>query len=349
MIMRGVEPLGEATGNQSLGGIGLNIFCVISGFLITKSRMRNDGHSFFQSRALRIFPALFVAIPLMALVMGPMVSALPAKEYFSSGETWRFLGSALVFPLNPSLPGVFSNAPLVGQLYSLTAELGFYVFVGLLGKWKHYDKLLAIVIAAVFSAFLQFDYSTLPFSRLISVQVEDFTVFFFPARLGLICIFYLLAGSGIALIAPNPARLAKFVPILLAVWAGALLCTDRRAYDVAEMVLLPASIIGIGTASKLVARIPSFIGDISYGIYIYHFAAAELLLTWTVEGFRNRYAMVLSVVLSMIAAWLSYHLIEKRALALKQIRPFAPEQDDVFKRKSATLESYPTKTRPIAP
>ena len=57
-IFTGRDWLGAATSNQSLGGLGLNIFCVISGYLITKSRLRNDAGDFAVSRALRILPAL---------------------------------------------------------------------------------------------------------------------------------------------------------------------------------------------------------------------------------------------------------------------------------------------------
>lgn len=285
-VMLGSDPIAGMTGNQSLGGIGLNIFCVISGFLITNSRMRNEPAAFFTSRALRIFPALLLAIPLMALVLGPMVSDLKFTSYFSSPGMWHFLGTIFVFPLNPTLPGVFGGAPLVAQLYSLTAELGFYVFVGLLGRWMHYGKLLAILLALVFSVFIHFDYSTLSFSSLLSMQAGQMILFTFPVRLGLICVFYLLTGSAIALLAPNAKLLASCAPLFIVIWLIALFGHDRRVYDVTEMVLFPLTIIGIGVAQKIVIPVPKMLGDISYGIYIYHFAVAELIRSWKIDALQ---------------------------------------------------------------
>ncbi len=280
--------------------------------------MRNKPAVFFTSRALRIFPALLLAIPLMALVFGPLVSDLKFRDYFSSPETWRFLGTILVFPLNPTLPGVFGGAPLVAQLYSLTAELGFYIFVGLLARWTHYGKLLAFLLSLVFSVFIHFDYSTLSFSSLISAQTGQMVLFTFPLRLGLVCVFYLLAGSAIALVAPTTKLLARCTPLLLAIWLVALFANDRRVYDVTEMILFPLIIVGIGSAKHIVIPLPKTLGDISYGVYIYHFFIAELVRSWNIQTSHYGYLIALSIILSMLVAWISFHAIEKRALSMKK-------------------------------
>ncbi|WP_186307888.1 acyltransferase family protein [Paraburkholderia sp. BCC1884] len=321
-VFVGGDPLADATGNQSFGGVGLNIFCVISGFLITKSRNNNDTSGFFRSRILRIFPALLVSVPIMALLIGPMMSSLPVKEYFASGATWRFLGSMLVFPLNSTLPGVFGGAPLIGQLYSLTAELSFYAFVGWLGTRLDYSKLLTVLTALLFAAFVHFDYSTLSFSSLITLKVGQLIVFMFPVRLGLICVFYLFAGSMIATFLKDVTRLTQVTPILMAVWLIALLNSDRRVYDIVEMVAFPIIVIGIGSMSRFTVRIPGAIGDLSYGIYIWHFLVAELLITLigrrpVARGWID-VQIVASILVSCGVAFVSFHLVERRALAMKR-------------------------------
>jgi peptidoglycan/LPS O-acetylase OafA/YrhL len=324
-VILGSDPLAEATSNQSLGGIGLNIFCVISGFLITNSRMKNESAAFFSARALRIFPALVVGIPLMILAPGLLVTTLKPADYFSAPATWHFLGTILVFPLNPSLPGVFNGAPLVAQLYSLTAELSFYIFVGLLGRWRHYRKLLTLLLAIVLSVFVHFDYTTLPFSSQLTVQDGKMVLFTFPFRLGLLCVFYLLAGSTIALLAPDRRLLTSVAPIFVGVWLIALFGHDRHVYDMAEMFLLPVAIVGIGLTQKVVVVVPKMLGDVSYGIYIYHFAVAELVHNWKLGTHHGGALIVLSVAITTCVAWVSYHAIEKRALALKRTNPIASE------------------------
>ncbi|MBD9515428.1 acyltransferase family protein [Pseudomonas sp. PDM22] len=321
-IVLSSEPLGDATGNQTLGGVGLNIFCVISGFLITKSRLSNPAPRFFRARALRIFPALFVAIPLMAFVLGPLFTSLSTREYFSTGQTWQFLGTMFVFPLNVSLPGVFGGAPLVGQLYSLTAELSFYILVGLLAPWRHFGKLMIAATVAVLLYFHYHDYTSLSFSEIISVKGFGANLFFFPLRLGMTCVYYLFAGSVIALYIKRPERLAWLAPALLAAWIAALFLPNRLHYDLAEMLIFPFLVIGVALSTKFIVRIPRAFGDTSYGIYIYHFAIAEAVLTLTVAHIgRTWYLIAIAVALSTAVAWISFRLIEKPALSIKDRSP----------------------------
>lgn len=316
VIVFGFDGLGRLTNNQSFGGVGLNIFCTISGYLITKSRLRNAMPAFFASRALRILPALIVAIPLMALVLGPFVTTLPLGRYLASSGTWQFLATIFVFPLNPSLPGVFGGVALVGQLYSLTAEASFYILVGLLGRWRHFSKLNGLLLLATWAVFLLNDYGSLPFSHIVRVHVGDVTTLFYPVRLGTLCFFYLFAGSAVALLEITPSILARMTAIAIPVWAIALFSTDRRVYDMIEMTMLPIAVLGIGLLSSFTVRIPEKLGDISYGVYIYHFATAELVFTLAKQ--RQSWPVVaISLVISILLGWLSFQLVEKRALSRK--------------------------------
>lgn len=324
VVIKGFEPLGDATHKQSFGGVGLNIFCVISGFLITKSGRANKRLVFFEARVLRIFPALFVAIPLMALVFGPVLTSLPLASYFTTPQLWHFLGSMLVLPLNPVLPGVVNNAPMVAQLYSLTAELAFYIVVGLLASWRHFPKFVLFLCGLVFAGFCLNDYESLPFTRILSVQADGMTLLTFPARLGLTCVYYLLAGSVIALFVSSPQRLAPYTPLLLAVWIYAFTLEQRHLYDVVEMVIFPLLVIGVAYATRFRLAVPSAIGDLSYGIYIWHFFIAEVVLFLRGGGY---YSVAIALVLSAAVGWLSFRLIEGPALAMRRGQPKVATDD----------------------
>lgn len=324
-VVLGYDGLGALTNNQSFGGLGLNIFCTISGYLITRSRQRNAPGSFFRSRALRIFPALIVAVPLMALVLGPLVTTLPVATYFATGGTWRFLASILIFPLNPGLPGVFGGVGIIGQLYSLTAEVAFYIFVGTLGGWRHFPKIVAALLIVTWAVFLHTDYGTLPFSNVFSLSVAGTTAFFYPVRLGTLCVFYLLVGSAVAILAPDPAKLSRIAMALLPVWILALFAHDRRVYDMVEMAMLPIVVLGLGMMSRFAITLPEKLGDISYGTYVYHFAIAELVFTLFPDHSRGWSMVALAVVLSAVVGWLSFQCVEKRALSKKA----APTQEAV--------------------
>jgi len=108
------EPL-ERFADFSLGHLGVDIFFVVSGFLVTGSLLaRGSLASFVRARALRIFPALVVCAFGTALVIGPFVTQLPLGRYFGAWDTWRFaLQNSTTWPWGVRwfLPGVFLHQP----------------------------------------------------------------------------------------------------------------------------------------------------------------------------------------------------------------------------------------------
>ena len=133
------EPL-ERVAGFSLGHLGVDIFFVVSGFLVTGSLLDRPMRSFLRARALRIFPALAANAFGTALVIGPFVTALPLAGYFTTWDTWRYaLQNSLTWPMGVcwTLPGVFLGNPgghaVNGALWSLPWELTMYVLLALLG------------------------------------------------------------------------------------------------------------------------------------------------------------------------------------------------------------------------
>ena len=92
---------------SSFAGIGVDIFFVISGFLITKSWLNNPNIIvFFWNRGLRIFPGLICIILFSVFIIGQLVTTLPIKEYLLNPITWKYIGNIFLFPLRSNLPGV---------------------------------------------------------------------------------------------------------------------------------------------------------------------------------------------------------------------------------------------------
>src|SRR5947207_15607666 len=73
------EPFALITGNQCiLGLVGVFVFFIISGYLVTGSFCRRPTLGLFAwRRTLRIYPALVVNVLVCALLLGPIVSSLP--------------------------------------------------------------------------------------------------------------------------------------------------------------------------------------------------------------------------------------------------------------------------------
>ena len=85
------EPLSQLTGH-SLGSLAVYVFFAVSGFLIMASFDRTrDPVAFLAARTLRLFPALFVSLLLVAFVLGPVVTTLPVAEYLAHPQTLAFV------------------------------------------------------------------------------------------------------------------------------------------------------------------------------------------------------------------------------------------------------------------
>ena len=136
-------------------------FFVISGFLIMVSYDHSEGiKHFFAKRARRIFPAYITVILVCAIGLVLLSTYAPAA-YFSHPMWWKYIAANLCFLnfLQPCLPGVFEgeqfvNCAVNGALWTQKVEVGFYLIVPLLAWMLHRSKrpwigLLAIYLGSV--------------------------------------------------------------------------------------------------------------------------------------------------------------------------------------------------------
>jgi peptidoglycan/LPS O-acetylase OafA/YrhL len=153
------DPLTFLNGTDA-GDIGVGVFFLLSGYLVSSSWLSDPSpRRFAARRALRVYPAYTLVVLLLTLVVGPLLTRLSAADYFRAGGTWKFLGgNLLIFPVQFDLPGVFTTAPypnaVDGSLWTIRVEVLCYVGVavlGLLGLLRRRWVLAAV--AAVLSVF----------------------------------------------------------------------------------------------------------------------------------------------------------------------------------------------------
>ena len=301
------------------GFIGVDIFFVISGFLISSILVKNlEKNSFsfldFYSRRIRrIFPSLLLMLTAVFIVGW---NTLSTGEFAQLGK--HIAGGAgfvsnLIF-WNES--GYFDNSahskPLL-NLWSLGIEEQFYLFWPLLVWiwWRFRYKFSSLIIALGISLFVL---------NIYLVRVDVTADFYCP----LTRFWELLIGAFLASNSINKQAFNKLIRNLLSFFGLTLICVGliflngSTPYPGA-WALLPTIgavlIIFAGNSAFLnkeilSSRILVWFGLISFPLYLWHW---PILTFWGIVTLENRSLSVsiLLIVLSIFLSWVSYKFLEE--------------------------------------
>jgi peptidoglycan/LPS O-acetylase OafA/YrhL len=316
------EPLVWATNNQCpLGLVGVFVFFVMSGYLVTESYCRAPRPGGFGLRRfMRIYPALIPNGLICALILGPLVTSLPLGSYLAQREVWDFLGEiASLWPGPLTLPGVTFADTTVGNLvngsfWTLRFEVYMYLTVLVLGLLRGLRLSTAVTLLATGIIAIWWDErrSLTWFGDLrgwlwmLSHFAAGMVMYFLRGRLVFRWHLALLALAALALFSQTGEFIAFFA--------------------------LPGGYLTIYAATRYWPRLDyaRHVGDLSYGIYIYGWPA-EQFVRWLL-GDRAAWWEVFfgSVALVLPLAWLSWHCVEKWALHwVRQRRTAAARSDPV--------------------
>lgn len=304
------------------GFVGVDIFFVISGFLISSilyRDMQTGRYSladFYRKRIRRLFPALFTVL-LITLAFGYFV--LPPFEY---RELARNTVSSTLFLSNVDfylLSGYFSRMAEMKPLlhtWSLAVEEQFYIaFPPVLWLIHRYARHLLIpLILVLFGVSLLLAQLMLPRDPALVFYLSPFRV------------FELLSGVLVALMTLPTAISHRFVRELCAAGGlfivfGTILIYSPEVPFPGVSALLPA----LGTAlillagrsgethvGRLISRPPFlFFGAISYSLYLWHWPILSYLKILTPVSGPSLWMTFTGVVLAIIAGTLSFRFIEQ--------------------------------------
>ncbi len=309
-------PEPSVLGVHSFGAVGVIIFFSVSGCLVTRSWLSDpDWRRFAARRLLRVWPGYTVAILVGSLLIAPFFYGDTVADWFGSTGFWKNLSNIVL--LRPHYhPAVFDGHPwpaLNGSLWSIPLEVWCYcgLLLGCLALARRIRFLAAIVVVSAVVAYL---------FALGGYQGHV------PERLGsslfislmLACFF--IAGMLFALwptlLASRKAAWALALATVLAVAAG--------EYALAFLLALPWLVLRLGQASWSVLRHAGNHGDFSYGVYLYAWPMQQLSVAALGKGAPLVQHFLLAGGLTMLTAWLSWHLIEERALRYKPAKTVKP-------------------------
>ena len=321
------------------GYVGVDVFFVISGYLITGLLVREAVRTstvspvaFWARRAKRLLPLTVPVLVGVVVAAWCVLSPVGGKSVFADAVSaavyainWRLAGAAVDYS------ALGSDASPVQHFWSLAVEEQFYLIWPLVvlavALWCRRRAVplrsrLAVTLAALVVA--SFGYAA--YEVTTEASAAYFSTFTRGWELGL--------GGLLALVpVARLGRLRRFATPTAAAGLGAIALAvvvfDDNTPFPGPAALLPvlgtaaviaAGVVALDTAPARLLSLPPvrYVGRISYSWYLWHWPAITLVTAWLGDLPPTLLACV--VALSAVPAILSHHLLEDR---LRRTRRFA--------------------------
>jgi peptidoglycan/LPS O-acetylase OafA/YrhL len=329
---------------STLGWTGVDLFFVLSGFLITgillESKKRVSVHyfrNFYARRVLRIMPIYYLSLFLVFVVWRGFFQRWVGTAGDHKIYYLFYLQNWLeIYRMKTGFSGGY-----IGHFWSLALEEQFYVIWPCIVWFLSPRRLLslsfamlggALIARLVFNAIAQtgfefYNYSSftrydeLLFGAIVAVGRSEYSVemeqfarqtsnILLPGLLVALAITLALFGAWSPQV-ENPLMRIIGYTLLAAISAGLIL---KALYGEADGLF----------RRSLRARGLAFVGTISYGLYIYHLIIKSVVVDWTHDLPRLNGIVgvaVLTLTITFVVAYVSYRFFEMPLLRLKRYFP----------------------------
>jgi peptidoglycan/LPS O-acetylase OafA/YrhL len=314
---------------RGFGWIGVDLFFVLSGFLITGvlllARAKpNYLRNFYARRALRIWPLYYITLA-FAFIVAPRIGQLHTAGLTDSAMVW------LLFVQNFALPNDWDGPSSFRSLWSLAVEEQVYLILPFLVlrvaptrrlAWA-FVIAFALAIACRFALFVA-DAPPIAAYVLAPARMDAFAVG------GLLAIWLPNARAQLRRAAPFVALLSGAVLLVVAVGSYGLDAFQPEmrtwGYSVTAVFwggLLALVLTSDAWAGALGNPLLRRFGLYSYAIFLFHYVLWEVVeADWLAKagnGFLSQLlAWTFMAALCLAGGWLSWVLVERRVLALKR-------------------------------
>ena len=323
------------------GFLGVDIFFVISGFLITGiiiTEIQQNSFSFKQfytRRIKRIYPAFITVMALVSFIASAIFIYNDFNKLRKTIELAIAFLSNFYLGLTQGYFDLSANENPALHIWSLAVEEQYYLIFPLILTlaYKKFREIKVLFIITLILFFILLSTSFIPASFYKEVLHQPNIYYLSNLRFP-----ELLVGSLLAIYhCSNKIQLSTQVSNILAILSTLLLfsCLFLMNNDIAFIpgvtLILPciftALIIHTTSQNNIIKLCLSnkaivFIGKISYSLYLYHWIFIALAYYITGEKQINNQSIAIVTVLTIIFSVLSYYLIEqpirKSKLTFKQ-------------------------------
>lgn len=239
------------------GYLGVELFFMISGFVILMTASSNNLKAFFISRVVRICPAFWVCCTLTFLI------TLAIGQPRFTADVYQYLIN-LTF-----LSDLMGVPPIDGVYWSLFVEIKFYLMISILLGFKKIEKIeTCLVLWLLISATAE----VLAFEKLRSILITDYAAYFIAGAT-----FYLIWAKGFTttriLLLAGALALACYTAIVWAALLETKYPTEFSPLIVCGMISL-FFVIFLLIATNKTAAIGALnwtaLGALTYPLYLLH-------------------------------------------------------------------------------
>lgn len=324
----------------NLGGLGVYFFFVLSGFLITFLLLKEKERigkikikEFYLRRILRIWPLYYLICVLGFFILPHFesIQILYLKENFRLHFDTNLI---LYLIMLPNLAfSMFTAVPHIGQTWSIGVEEQFYIaWPWIISKSKNVLRTLVLIICSlivlkVLTLLLGYRYSGHDWYTTVKNFVA-MSKFECMAIGGIGAYFLHIKKQRVLSIVSNRAVFFTSIAAILLL----IFFTPEKLQDGIHIIysfLFLGIILKVATNKQtgnlLENRLFSYLGKISYGIYMYHFMIIPIVLIsykyinlGSNEIMMNIYFYLITLLLTILVAGFSYSFYESKFIKLKR-------------------------------